>query len=74
MTKTWTLEEEQQLIDLKYAGNTYEQIAQIMGGNPIALRKKHSRLMQEYGTPKFWEKVKYLIEEGILCDGGEPGA
>jgi hypothetical protein len=62
----WTYEEEQTLIDLKYEGKSYLEISEIMGRTPDSLRKKHWLLMREAGTPEFYEKINYLVENGIL--------
>jgi hypothetical protein len=78
MKQSWTVLEEQQLIDLKCENKSYLQIAEIMGRTPDSLRKKHWILMREKETnpTKFWEKIKELeelgyFEEKVLCDGGE---
>jgi hypothetical protein len=63
----WSPEEEQTLIDLKYEGKSYLEISEIMNRTPDSLRKKHWLLMREAGTPQFWQKVNYLVENGILA-------
>jgi hypothetical protein len=78
MKQSWTVLEEQRLIDLKCENKSYLEIAEIMYRTPDSLRKKHWILMREKETnpTKFWEKIKELeelgyFEEKVLCDGGE---
>jgi hypothetical protein len=68
MKQSWTVLEEQRLIDLKCENKSYLEIAEIMGRTPDSLRKKHWILMREKETnpTKFWEKIKELEELGYF--------
>jgi hypothetical protein len=59
----WTLEEEQELIDLRYEGIPIIEVAQALGRTVDSVRKKHWKLMHEYGTPQWFKKIEHLGEE-----------
>ena len=56
--ETWTYLEEQALLDLRYLGIPYSEIAIELGRTENSLRKRHFRLMKEAFTPEWYKKIE----------------
>lgn len=68
--KPWTYEEEQELLDLRYAGISIIEVAEILNRTVDSCRKKHWKLLHQEQNQAWYERIAEH-ESGELEEGND---